>query len=132
MPYKDYEKHKQNARENYYKNREKKKRQVMLYYYEHFEERNRQKKEWAQKNKEKLREYRRKYFAKYRIEQRLKAKAHWTLHNAIRYGKIKRENICENCDKDGLLDAHHFDYNKPLEVQWLCHQCHLVKHRKVS
>jgi hypothetical protein len=54
------------------------------------------------------------------------------------YGKVWREKAkgnliepdkCENCDKDKDLQAHHHDYNKPLDVNWLCSDCHADKHR---
>lgn len=41
-------------------------------------------------------------------------------------GKLIQEN-CENC---GSPDSqmHHEDYDKPLEVTWLCRDCHLQLH----
>lgn len=125
MPYKDYEKCKQSARENYYKNREKKKLQAKTYYYNNLEKRKEQKKLWAEKNRDKLKAYRRIWWRHY---DKKKKKAQWTLHNAIRSGKIKRKNKCEICNKIGLLHGHHEDYNKPLVVKWICHQCHFRKH----
>jgi hypothetical protein len=31
---------------------------------------------------------------------------------------------CSLCHTIGPVNAHHPDYNKPLEVQWLCDSCH--------
>lgn len=54
MPYKDYEKAKQNARENYYKNREKKKQQSKEYYFAHWEAKQEQRATWLAANPEKM------------------------------------------------------------------------------
>jgi hypothetical protein len=55
-----------------------------------------------------------------------KVKAHWTVSNAIRYGKLKRQP-CQECGNP-KSHAHHHDYNKPLDVIWLCHPCHWKMH----
>ena len=58
------------------------------------------------------------------------------LETAISQGLIQRRIVCEQCGatgamKDGrnLVQAHHFDYNKPLEVLWLCQKCHHMWHK---
>ncbi len=59
---------------------------------------------------------------------------------AIRIGVLIRPLTCENCSKpakqmkDGRSDiqAHHADYNKPLEVRWLCQKCHHKWHKQNS
>lgn len=38
---------------------------------------------------------------------------------------------CEACGKIEA-DAHHADYNKPLEVRWLCRGCHMREHRRTK
>ena len=50
--------------------------------------------------------------------------------NAIRAGRLVRQP-CEVC---GALkvEAHHDDYNKPLDVRWLCRKHHLEHHGKQS
>jgi ribosomal protein S27AE len=44
----------------------------------------------------------------------------------IRKGKIKKEP-CSNCGNPEV-QAHHEDYDKPLEVVWLCKDCHVELH----
>ena len=51
-------------------------------------------------------------------------------------GKIERKYACEKCEAnvvfaDGRtgIQAHHCDYNKPLEVMWLCQKCHHEWHK---
>jgi hypothetical protein len=51
---------------------------------------------------------------------------------AIERGELVRPETCERCGKkpapmkDGrsAIQVHHLDYSNPLEVQWLCYQCH--------
>lgn len=55
-----------------------------------------------------------------------KTKAHWTVQNALRNGKLIKQP-CEICGKD-KTHAHHDDYSQPLCVKWLCHTCHVDTH----
>lgn len=60
------------------------------------------------------------------------------VHRAIKAGRLVRPDRCERCGedpgkaKDGrpLVQAHHEDYSRPLEVRWLCTLCHALEHRK--
>lgn len=38
---------------------------------------------------------------------------------------------CSECDFKGVVDGHHSDYSKPLEVVWLCRQCHANAHKEI-
>lgn len=56
------------------------------------------------------------------------------LIKAVRAGQVIRPNACEQCGKVPRSDAeriegHHGDYGKPLDVAWLCIQCHRGRHR---
>jgi hypothetical protein len=54
------------------------------------------------------------------------------LNRALRAGELVRPERCERCGKPPGLDSwgrslihgHHHDYNKPLEVAWVCVRCH--------
>lgn len=59
------------------------------------------------------------------------------LEVAIRKGIVIRRARCETCGtaatfKDGrtAIQAHHPDYNKPLDVMWLCQPCHHKWHKE--
>ena len=58
------------------------------------------------------------------------------LEYALRKGYVKKKHVCEECGdsgtfKDGRskIQAHHSDYNKPLDVDWLCQECHHEWHK---
>lgn len=38
---------------------------------------------------------------------------------------------CWVCGSEVKLHGHHFDYDKPLEVIWLCHDHHVDMHRQI-
>lgn len=76
----------------------------------------------------------RKYTYKKRFRDKYpeKAFAHDTLRKAIRSGKIHKPGACEDCGKKCITHGHHVDYDKPLDVVWLCRACHLSKHTKAK
>jgi hypothetical protein len=45
-------------------------------------------------------------------------------------GKLKRASArwCERCHEYRATARHHDDYDKPLEVVYLCHKCHVEHH----
>lgn len=61
-----------------------------------------------------------------------KYKAHVALNNAIRSGMLVKPDHCEQCPRTYMLEGHHDDYSKPLEVQWLCKWCHMARHRELN
>lgn len=56
------------------------------------------------------------------------AKAQNKFNHAINSGKILRPIFCDNCPSSVNVQGHHDDYNKPLEVRWLCGKCHRIWH----
>ena len=50
------------------------------------------------------------------------------LHMATKRGLIAKPTLCDVCGLYGKLDGHHDDYDKPLEVRWLCRNCHNTIH----
>jgi hypothetical protein len=59
----------------------------------------------------------------------LRTTAHNKVSWAIISGKLSRPDRCDDCGQRAKLHAHHEDYAKPLEVQWLCPGCHHNRHR---
>ncbi len=47
----------------------------------------------------------------------------------VKRGKIKKPENCPKCGNSEKIEAHHPDYKKPREVEWLCRKCHLLHHR---
>lgn len=54
-----------------------------------------------------------------------KQKARFAVSNAVRDGRLARKP-CEKCGRTDRVQAHHHDYSKPLDVEWLCFVCHRV------
>ena len=59
----------------------------------------------------------------------IKRAAHIITGNAIRDGRLIRE-VCEVCGNK-KVDAHHDNYEKPLEIRWLCKKHHAAHHVKI-
>lgn len=59
----------------------------------------------------------------------IKKKAHATVHNAVKCGKLKKMP-CEICGATQHIHGHHDDYSKPLDVKWLCAKHHRQVHLK--
>lgn len=53
-----------------------------------------------------------------------KRRAHKTVHRAVCSGRLIRPDSCSRCGSVAPVHAHHADYSKPLEVEWICVPCH--------
>jgi len=70
--------------------------------------------------------------AKYAKKYPIKIKAQKLLQYAVRSGKIVRKSNCEKCNFNVNIQAHHNDYSKPYDVEWLCPKCHKQEHLCLS
>jgi hypothetical protein len=84
---------------------------------------------WYAKNKLSVKERSKEY-----KKDKVRNTAHNMVKEAIRSGVLVRKP-CEVCSGTKLVDAHHDDYSKPLNVRWLCrrhHQRHHYENRPVK
>lgn len=105
------------------------------YHKEHREDIIKYLRDWRKNNPDKVKEDNKKYRVLRKTEDKVykqrRNETHWgnagrQLHEAIRLGKIKKQP-CEVCGAEPA-DAHHCDYNKPLDVMWLCRKHHAEWH----
>ncbi len=66
----------------------------------------------------------------WRAADRRRAAAHSAVCRAIRSGDLVRQP-CERCGEPKSL-AHHEDYDKQLDVVWLCQPCHKERHKEMK
>jgi hypothetical protein len=86
-----------------------------------------QQKDWQAANKEHMRQYHRKYYQeKVKGKDAEKLKARRALSKQIERGRLAR-GACEACGGSNA-HGHHYDYTLPLDVVWLCEQCHRIYH----
>ncbi len=95
-------------RERYLRNKEKIKRMA---------------KEYRQANPRKVFETRLKTFSKNPSEKRLRR----VVDAALKCGELVNPGVCSGCgctSEERRIEAHHYDYAKPLDVIWVCTPCH--------
>lgn len=103
------------------------------------EERAAYNKEYRKNNREKIASISRAYRGRnkdkvnsknraWREVNREKQVAHTKVANAIRGGRLARLP-CSECGET-KVEAHHVDYDKPLDVIWLCKSHHAQLHRE--
>lgn len=63
---------------------------------------------------------------RWKLANRRKVSAYNIVYKAVRSGWLKRLP-CEKCGAI-KVHAHHSDYSKPLDVQWLCVKHHVETH----
>lgn len=116
---------KKDSRENWRKNRE--------YYREYdrkrdqSEDRKSAKRRYIQSDEGK--EAHKRACDKWKGNNEKKRRAEVMAGNAIRDGKLIKQP-CEICGREDSVHAHHCDYNKPLDVMWLCPICHRAWHNE--
>ena len=68
------------------------------------------------------------YQKTYRRRHPERVRAHWVVQKAVARGRLARPGACSSCGCECRPEAHHADYSKPYEVEWLCRQCHRGRH----
>lgn len=66
----------------------------------------------------------------WRAEDKRRQKAHNMVRNAVKTGKLVRQPCCR-CGNPKTV-AHHEDYDRPLDVMWLCQVCHTQRHKEIN
>jgi len=90
-------------------------------------------KESARKYREANKEKMRQYADRWRKENWEKVLAQSQVQDHLKRGNIVRPNKCPVCKSSAYrIEAHHNDYDKPLEVLWLCQKCHLAIHQRIN
>ena len=65
----------------------------------------------------------------FRAKNPIKFATHSIVGYALLKKRLLRPNECSNCNIECIPDGHHCDYAYPLEVTWLCRQCHNDWHK---
>lgn len=68
--------------------------------------------------------------ASFRASHPIQYAANMMVGNAVRDKRLIRPNQCSDCGIECIPDGHHNDYSRPLDVVWLCRQCHNNWHEK--
>lgn len=66
----------------------------------------------------------------WRAEDKRRQAAHSAVARAIRNGDLTKMP-CVRCGAE-KVEAHHEDYDKKLEVVWLCTPCHKQRHKEID
>ena len=94
---------------------------------------------WRENNRGKRREYQRNsyqrnrskyllYFKNYNKLKIKEGKAQKLFRSQYKKGLIPKLEHCVICNVKGT-EAHHYDYDKPFDVLWVCRSCHQYIHQ---
>lgn len=90
------------------------------------------KRKWRKDHKDELRDYRKEYSKKYYANEANKKKLQ--TRKKTRYAIISGDLIKKPCmvcgDKNS--ESHHKDYDRPLEIMWLCNKHHHEEHNRLK
>ena len=64
--------------------------------------------------------------------ERKACRARQKIARLLKLGIIEKPSQCEKCGIKNNVRPHHPDYDKPLEVIWLCQSCHVKLHRSIK
>lgn len=106
----------------------------------HKQARNKRTKEYSLTHKEQIKKYLTGYHktdhakklardasTRQRLKDPLQVKARRDANNAVISGRLE-VLPCEHCGSELNIEKHHEDYNKPLDVTFLCRKCHILVH----
>lgn len=79
---------------------------------------------WRNANREHVRVTARVYDKTRRSRHVQQDKARNKAEYALKVGALVRPDICSRCGLITKVEAHHADYTKPFDVEWLCAACH--------
>ena len=65
----------------------------------------------------------------WRRDDKRRMKCHNAVARAVRSGALERQP-CIRCGATKSV-AHHEDYDKPLDIMWLCQICHKQRHKEL-
>lgn len=98
-------------------------------YYEQEKRRQQARRAYENASAEKKRFYKRKWA----LDNMVARDCHVKIGNAVSQGRLSKPDQCSRCGESTpsrRLHAHHEDYSKPLEIEWICSKCHGMEHRK--
>jgi hypothetical protein len=87
---------------------------------------------YRKKNLEIVRKRHNELGKKYRQTKKIEHLARKAVYYAVKQGILIKPKVCQICNKTGQVEAHHADYNKPLEVIWVCKECHGAIHMTIK
>ncbi len=124
------ESNRKSCKKSYAKFKEKRLEYAKLYRILHAEEKKQRDAAWRLRNPEKIKEYGRRAAANQRRNEPHKVKARQLVSYAVEIGVLTRPMNCAKCNIECKPEGHHPDYSKPLDVIWLCRECHNKEHGK--
>ena len=99
-----------------------------VHYQENKEACNQVNKQWIQENPERAKEIKQRSRKLHADKHKARAKVEY----AVKSGKLTKPELCSRCEKESMVEAHHDNYKKPLDVVWVCRNCHYEIHMELK